>query len=327
MQTPCIALHIEAATFLRFVMAAPLQVTWLLPVLNGMPYIPETLASIAAQTFKNFEVIVWDNGSTDGTVEVLREWIPRKLPGRVVTGRPLDLGACLAEMVKLSASPYCARIDADDVNLPERLETQVAFLERNPGVAVVGTQVNHLSTTGAIGGPYHHLPLTHEAIAIRLLREWSVWHPTVLFRREVVLQAGNYLDERPVEDYSLWLRVARLGRLANLPAALVNYRVHESSVTERARREGVLGEKTGACVARHGAPLYGLAMEDVRQLRSGKIPSLSQMTTMFAHLRRHHARAVPLCFELLRQLLWAPIRRQAGRRFKRMAGLAPVGTR
>ena len=133
------------------------RVTWLLPVKNGMPYLPETLASIAAQTYHDWEVLAWDNGSTDGTVEELQKWIPSRLPGRVITGQPLSLGDSLAEMVQQCNTEFCARIDADDVNVPERLERQVAFLLAHPEVAVVGSQINRLRSAVLQVGNYREL--------------------------------------------------------------------------------------------------------------------------------------------------------------------------
>src|SRR3954470_6092499 len=110
------------------------KVTWLLPVKNGMPYLPETLASIEAQTYRNWEIIAWDNDSTDGTLELLQAWIPERLPGKIVTGNPLPLGRTLSELVQLAETEYCARIDADDVNYPNRLAVQVAFLNAHPEI-------------------------------------------------------------------------------------------------------------------------------------------------------------------------------------------------
>src|SRR5438552_5677499 len=104
------------------------RVTWLMPVKNGMPYLSETLASIEAQTYRDWEILVWDNGSTDGTLDELRRWIPSRLPGRIIDNRPLSLGNSLAALVEAAGTELCARIDADDVNYPERLERQVAFL-------------------------------------------------------------------------------------------------------------------------------------------------------------------------------------------------------
>src|SRR5438270_212199 len=103
------------------------RVTWLMPVKNGMPHLPATLQSIEAQTYQNWEVLVWDNGSTDGTLEELQRWIPSRLPGRIVSAEPLSLGTSLARLVEAAETELCARIDADDVNYRERLEKQEEF--------------------------------------------------------------------------------------------------------------------------------------------------------------------------------------------------------
>ena len=93
-----------------------------LPVLNAMPYLPEALASLEAQTFRDFEVCLWDNGSTDGSAEEARRWIPGRLPGRVVTGRPLPLHECLATMVEEAQTEFVVRMDGDDLIAPNKLE-------------------------------------------------------------------------------------------------------------------------------------------------------------------------------------------------------------
>ena len=85
-----------------------LRVTWLLPIKDGMPFLPETLASIEAQTYQDWEVLAWDNGSTDGTIQELKRWIPSRLPGRVVTDCPLGLGLSLAQMVLRADTELCA---------------------------------------------------------------------------------------------------------------------------------------------------------------------------------------------------------------------------
>ena len=146
-----------------------LRVTWLLPVKNGMPFLPTTLASIAEQTYQNFEVLAWDNGSTDGTLEELRKWIPSCLPGRIVSDRPMGLGVSLAEMVKEARTELCARIDADDVNLPDRLEKQVEFLRVHPDVALVGTQFIRLDQNGVTHGLVYKVPEEHTAIVLFML--------------------------------------------------------------------------------------------------------------------------------------------------------------
>ncbi len=206
------------------------RVTWLLPVQNGQPFLDRTLASIARQTYRDFEVLAWDNGSTDGTVDLLRRWIPQRLPGRVVVDRPLGLGASLAAMVIAARSPYCARIDADDVNEPTRLEKQVSLLEARPTVAVVGTSVRYIDEQDQELPQWHTPALSDAEVRWRLRFCNAMSHPTVTFRRGMVLSVGNYRDIMPIEDYELWLRVALRYQMVNLPQPLVRYRVRLSSV-------------------------------------------------------------------------------------------------
>ena len=109
----------------------PKKVTWIIPVLNTAPYLEECLESIYKQTYQNFEVIAWDNGSTDESVTILKKWIPDIIPGRVVTDKPLPLNECLSAMVQMSSTPLCARMDGDDICELNRLEKQVAFLAQS----------------------------------------------------------------------------------------------------------------------------------------------------------------------------------------------------
>jgi glycosyltransferase involved in cell wall biosynthesis len=207
------------------------RVTWLMPVKNGMPYLPETLASIEAQTYRDWEILVWDNGSTDGTLDELRRWVPSRLPGRVIYDNPLSLGNSLAKLVETAQTKLCARIDADDVNYQTRLEQQVAFMRARPEVILVGTDVEFIDDKGSViaGASTHQ----QEDAEIRWLLRWhcAFGHPTVLFRRSAVIAAGNYRDYMPYEDHDLWLRMALIGEMANLPAVLVKYRWRNASVS------------------------------------------------------------------------------------------------
>jgi glycosyltransferase involved in cell wall biosynthesis len=167
-------------------------VTWLLPVKNGMPHLPETLASIEAQTYCDWQILVWDNGSTDGTLDELRRWIPSRLPGRVIYDNPLSVGNSLANLVETAQTELCARIDADDVNYRERLEQQVAFLRARPEVTLVGTDVEFIDDKGSvIAGACTH---QHEDTEIRWLLRWqcTFGHPTVLFRRSARRPAVSF---------------------------------------------------------------------------------------------------------------------------------------
>ena len=205
-------------------------VTWLIPIKNGMPYLPRMLASIACQTHRDYQVIAWDNGSADGTVDVLRQWIPRRLPGEVVTDHPLPFGSSLAAMVEQAKTELCARIDADDINEPQRLARQVQFLAKHPDVAVLGSAMRHMGSDDHLLPDRSAPPLQDAEIRWRLRFCNALNHPTVVFRRSAVLAAGNYRDALPAEDYELWLRMALNHRMANLAEPLVRYRVHDTSL-------------------------------------------------------------------------------------------------
>ncbi|MBF2067331.1 MAG: glycosyltransferase [Calothrix sp. C42_A2020_038] len=248
------------------------RVTWLIPIKNGMPYLPETLASIEKQTYNNWEVLVWDNGSTDGTLEELNKWIPSRLPGRIITGEPHGVGGSLARMVELCTTELCARIDADDVNLPHRLEEQVSFLAANPEVAVVGSYMYFINSKGEVSDKLYTLPLCHDDIIHRMLAECSMAHPSVLFRRSAILEVGNYREIQNVEDVDLWVRVAAKYKLANLDKPLVRYRVHQKSTTQIALRQQRLSKLVDDCLAKNAPTLYGCTENDMKLLRERRHP-------------------------------------------------------
>lgn len=203
-------------------------VTWLMPVKNGMPYLPLTLESIASQTYRNHSLIVWDNGSTDGTLEELRRWIPARIPGTIIAGQPLSMGKSLAALVRAAQTELCARADADDIHLPYRLEKQVAHMLAHPEVAALGSQAVLIDSQGRPTGGSWSCPL-HDA-EVRWLTRWQsgLIHPAVLFRRSAVLRAGNYKDMKS-EDCELWIRLCPFGEIYSLPDVLIHYRRHEAS--------------------------------------------------------------------------------------------------
>jgi len=220
-------------------------VTWLLPVKNAMPYLAESLASIESQTYRRYHVLAWDNGSQDGSAQELRRWIPSRLPGRVITDRAMGLGACLAQMVEMAQTPWCARIDGDDVNLPERLERQVGFMTEHPEVAVVGSNIRLIDQAGADQPGAWSVQTDDAEIRWRLRFVNAMNHPTVMFRRSAILEAGNYRDLMPGQDYDLWVRVAGQSPMRNLPDCLVKYRLLGSSVGARHRGHNQLHRIAG----------------------------------------------------------------------------------
>jgi hypothetical protein len=220
-------------------------------------------------------------------VDLLREWIPKRLPGVLVTGTPLGLAESLARMVTLADTPLCARIDADDINTPDRLERQVAFLDSHPYVAAVGGQMLLIDENGEDLGPVAKLPLSDADIVGDMLDGPGMAHPTVLFRRDAVLGAGNYRDVGPVnvEDYDLWLRLAVRHRLANLDTPVLRYRIHDRSSTVIAERQGHLRAAVRARLAISGPALFGCSVCDATRLAANRHPlALIPLTRIARHL-------------------------------------------
>jgi GT2 family glycosyltransferase len=269
-------------------MIAPMQprVTWMIPVLNGMPYITQTLASIEAQTFKPAQIIVWDNGSSDGTIQEVARWIPARLPGILVSARPLPLGLARAAMVNLCTTEFAALIDADDVNHPDRLERQMQFMDAHPDVAVVGAQLRRINSLGEPIGCFGDYPLKHEYIVQEMLRSNPIGQPSVLFRRAAVIASGNYRDF-PVEDYDLWLRMAGAKyRLANLPERLIDYRVHERSTTQKSITANRLETECTPRLCEAAPLLFGCSSGVMSKLKSRQHPlAILPLVKIAEHIR------------------------------------------
>ena len=206
------------------------RVSVVMPVFNAGQFLESSIASVLQQTMDDLELIVVDDGSTDASAEILARFSAEDR--RVRVHRQANAGVAVALRVgcSLARSPLIARLDADDLALPRRLEQQVAFMDGHPSVVLLGTCVRLLGRNG----PFRTLcrPADDESIR-RALRTYNcVWHPTAMFRRDAYERVGGYRVDLPhVEDYDLWIRLGEVGQLANLPEPLVLYRVHPAQVS------------------------------------------------------------------------------------------------
>lgn len=201
-------------------MQKEISVSILLPVYNGEKYLAEAIASLLAQTYSSFEILVLDDGSTDRSQEVARSFPDERI--RIVpNGCNMGVAKTLNKGISVSRGRYIARMDSDDKAFPERLQRQVSFLEENPGVSMVGSNALSLET----GKPTFPVPLTHEEIHANLLFNCSFLHPTVVWRKDDFIEENLWYDENPTaEDYELWERAALVLRMANLRQPLLHYR-------------------------------------------------------------------------------------------------------
>ena len=205
----------------------------ILPVRNGARYLEAALASILAQSFNAFELIVVNDGSSDATPTLLRAARASDSRVRLLDSAGAGLAAALNLGIEAAQGAYVARMDADDIALPHRFARQAAFLDRHPEIAVLGGQVAHIDAQGALTGETTKFPTDPGEVAAALLsRGCIIKHPTVMARRDALRAAGGYrAGFVPAEDYDLWLRMAESEGLANLPETVLHYRVHAEQIS------------------------------------------------------------------------------------------------
>ncbi|MGQ9495904.1 MAG: glycosyltransferase [Thermoanaerobaculaceae bacterium] len=212
------------------------KVSVLMPVYNPHPdYFRQALQSILGQTFEDWELVIVEDPAPRLARETLQECNDPRIKHYLNQERTSFLEQCNRCLFSARGS-LVACLDQDDICEPTRLEKQVAFLEQNPQVTVLGTQLAIIRGDGSLVG-YRRYPCEHEAIVKAMQFFDPIANPSVMFRKQAAIAAGGYqLTESPFVDYELWCRLAKRGAVfANLPEALVRYRVHLDSVTKGTR--------------------------------------------------------------------------------------------
>jgi len=243
--------------------AASPAVSVVMAVYNGERFLHEAIESILNQTFTDLELIAVDDGSTDATPRILGEYA--SADSRVVVHRQANQGlvAALNCGVGLARAPLIARIDADDVALPTRLERQFRFLMEHETVTVVGGAVTFINDSGRSFADVQS-PLTDAEIREALPETTPFALSEVMLRSEVFERVGGY---RPIfrymEDLDLWLRVAECYEkphqseiLANLPEIVVRYRIHATQLTQNLESMALadVAARTAARARKAGRP-------------------------------------------------------------------------
>lgn len=215
-------------------MTAPL-VTVVLAVHNGVKYLRSALDSVLGQTVSDVEVLVVDDASTDATPEILGATADQRV--RVLRNDArLGLAASLNRALDEAGGTYVARLDADDVALPRRLERELARIRSSPTVGVVGSAVLEVDESGRVGRA-HEMPGRPAEVRWSALFSSPFYHPTVLVSRDALERHSLRYDEgfEESEDYDLWSRLLEVVNGANVPDPLVLYRVHPEQASQRHR--------------------------------------------------------------------------------------------
>lgn len=212
------------------------DVAVVMPVRNGARFMIPAIDSVLSQSHGDFVFIIVDDGSTDGTWSILEEYAGRDSRIRLLRQDAKGVAAAMNRGIESTDAELIARMDADDIALPQRLERQIAYLDRNPGIAVVGSFVRIVDATGRFKKK-KRFPTAPDDVRQELLHKNPICHPSVLMRRQAVASVGGYDERFPLaEDQDLWLRLSSQFDLANIPEELLEYRDHAGQTTDRRKR-------------------------------------------------------------------------------------------
>lgn len=273
------------------------RISVILPIKNGAAHLKEAIESIQSQTYEDWELLaINEYNSIDNSAEIIREYAVRDDRIKPIqNSERLGLAESLNFGIRESIGEYIARMDADDISMPERFRKQVDFLESNPDVGICGTWQIH---EGKYRKWTHRPPSEPKLLAAAMLFSCELCHSTVMMRKSVLIEndlfyRGYFL----AEDFELWTRAICATKIANIPEELGRYRHGDKSITK---------EKMDALEAEHGK-LCAAAMKRVLDL---EIPEnsyylLNSWTNIFKHENNKNKRKEMLnCYALILKQVW-----------------------
>lgn len=202
---------------------------------NSGPYISEAIESILHQTFTDFEFIIIDDGSSDASGEIADSYARSDSRIIVIHQENQGIAKSLNTGLRRSTGKYIARMDSDDISLPERFDHQYRHMETHPEIGICGTGCRHFGSTTCLAWTM----TDSEEIKSRLIFWPCIVHPTVMMRRDLILKHDLYYDPdfKQAEDHELWVRFARHCEVSNVPTVLLLWRNHEKQQTTACEEE------------------------------------------------------------------------------------------
>lgn len=244
------------------------KVTVLMPVYNGEKYLSEAINSILSQTYKDFELLIINDGSTDKSEEIIKGYNDQRIK-YIANDYNIGIIRTLNKGLSLIKSEYIARMDADDVSLPERLEKQIQFMDTHPDIAVSGTSILMFNETGNLRKK--RVNKDPKQLKTELLFKCALMHPTVMIRKRVIDEGNFTYNEahQSVEDFGLWQNLSFYYKLSNIQEVLVKYRVNETGITEVAKKDTQKSDNMHIRVYEQAIEYFGIdvSQEDLTSFR------------------------------------------------------------
>jgi glycosyltransferase involved in cell wall biosynthesis len=214
------------------------KITVLMPVYNGETYLREAIESILAQSFRDFEFLIINDGSTDQSVSIIKSYYDPRIR-QIDNDQNMGLVNTLNKGLLIAQGEYIARMDCDDISMPDRLKKQVEYMERHPNVGVCGTWIEWY------GEEYvFEYPTDDRGIKEAMLSYCALAHPAVMFGPSLLKTKKIYYNSafEHIEDYELWSRLAPITTFVNIPEMLLKYRIHPGQICRKyVERQNQLG--------------------------------------------------------------------------------------
>ena len=223
------------------------RVTVVMAAYNAMPYLPSSVDSILNQTLSNFRMIIVNDGSTDSSIDYLNSINDPRV--QVIHQENCGQQAAANRAIEQAETEFIARMDADDIAVPDRLAKQTRFLDTHPEVGLVGSQFQYLGERGV--GATSSLACSHQKIYHELIHNrHAICNCTTMFRTKLFLDLGGYWEHNISEDWDWFLRAGEEMALANLPDPLIHFRLHSTSINARRMVESQLHNEFACELAR-----------------------------------------------------------------------------
>ena len=207
------------------------KISVLMPVYNGEKFLREAIESVLNQSYKDFEFLILDDGSTDNSIKISESFSDPRI--KIIKLNHSGIVKALNEGLKLSKGEYIVRADADDISLPQRFEKLLKFMEENKDTAVCGSWATSINEREEYIGEMNYPPVNAKEIKNYALLHNPFIHPSVIICKEALGEIGGYRNFKHNEDYELWTRILYKYNGHNLPEPLLKYRIHQNQITKK----------------------------------------------------------------------------------------------